>query len=416
MNRSRRAWVLVAVLVVGCAAVVTWLALAGRPIFGRAEPVPDDDLASIVASSNTFARDLYGQLKTNEGNLFFSPVSVSTALTMTYAGAGGNTAAQMRSVLHLSLPDDRLHPASAVLVSNLGASAKKKGYELSVANALWGQKGEGFLQPFLGGMKGYYGAGLREVDFRNDAQGAAKQINSWAEKETRGKIQGLIPNGFLDSLTRLVLTSAVYFKGMWDVRFAREKTRTDDFMVTPEQRIQVPMMHNQRRFGYFEDDELQALEMPYRGDQLSMVILLPRKPDGLDALEREFCKGSSDEWLEGIREGLVAVELPRFTMTAESRMDEALKSLGMTDAFALPLADFSGVNGARDLFIAAVLHKAVVEVNEEGTEAAAVTAVINAPAAPFVVPFHADHPFLFLIRDRRTGCILFLGRLENPST
>jgi serpin B len=305
-----------------------------------------------------------------------------------------------------------------VLVSTLASSAKKKGYELSVANALWGQKGEGFLQPFLNLMNRYYGAGFREVDFTHDAEGAAKQINSWAERETRGKIKGVIPSGALDSLTRLAVTSAVYFKGMWDERFAREQTRTQDFRVTPEQRVQVPMMHSSALIGYyFEAEKLQVLEMPYKGDRLSMVILLPRQVDGLDALEEAFCKSGADEWLRGLEQGFVNVSLPRFAMTVQSRMDEALKSLGMTDAFALPQADFSDMNGRRDLFLGAVLHKAFVDVNEEGTEAAVVTAV---PATRLAIAvarnrFWADHPFLFLIRDRRTGCILFLGRLKNPS-
>ena len=416
MSKSRRALFLVAVLAVGGMVLLAWLALAGRPIFGRTESVAADDLAAAVAGSNAFARDLYGQLRSTEGNLFFSPVSGSTALTMAYAGARGDTAGQMRSVLHLSLPDDLLHPALAVLVSKLAASAKKKGCELSVANALWGQQGEGFLQAFLDLMKGYYGAGFREVDFKKDAEGAAKQINAWAEKQTRGKIKGVIPTGFLDPLTRLVLTSAIYFKGLWDAPFEREATRTEDFMVTAEQRVQVPMMHQMETFSCFEDDELQVLEMPYKEGRLSMAILLPRKVERLDALEDAFGKGAADEWLRTLRPLEVEVAMPRFTMTVESRMDEALKSLGMTDAFALPPADFSGMNGTKgDLFLDAVLHKAFVEVNEEGTEAAAVSAgVVEMAAVAGATTFRADHPFLFLIRDRRTGCILFLGRLTNP--
>jgi serpin B len=303
-----------------------------------------------------------------------------------------------------------------VLLSTLSASAKKKGYELSVANRLWGQKGEGFLRPFLGVMKRYYGAGFREVDFKKDAEGAAKQINAWAEKETRGKIQGVIPTGFLDSLTRLVLTSAVYFRAPWGKPFEQRWTTPEGFMVTPVRRVQVPMMHQMETFSCFEDDELQVLEMPYKGGQLSMVILLPRKVEGLDALEEAFSKGAADEWLRTLRPLEVEVAMPRFTMTVESRMDEALKSLGMTDAFALPAADFSAMNGQGDLFLGAVLHKAFVDVNEEGTEAAAVTAVPAPAAAVAGTRFRADHPFLFLIRDRRTGCILFLGRLTNPGT
>ena len=380
-----------------------------------------------VEDNTAFALDLYAQLKKQEGNLFFSPYSISTALAMTYAGARGNTATQMAEVMHFGLEPEVLHRAFGQLVDDLNKQGEEGGFELSVANALWGQKGYGFLKEFLDLTRDSYGAGLREVDFEGATEAARKTINAWVEKETKEKIKDLIPEGVLDKLTRLVLTNAVYFKADWVHQFEKHATRDRKFWIAAEETIHVPMMHQTNSFGYAAVHGCQLLEMPYKGGRQSMVVLLPTMRDGLGRLGwmAEIEKGLSADklasWLKQIRYQQVTVILPKFTMTSEFRLDETLKSMGMTDAFSLPPADFSGMNGKNDpvegLFIGAVLHKAFVEVNEEGTEAAAATAVemtLGMSSGPSRPIFRADHPFLFLIRDNRTGSILFMGRVAEP--
>jgi len=255
------------------------------------------------------------------------------------------------------------------------------------------------------------------VNFATDAEGARKTINAWVEKQTRDKIKDLIQPGVLDSLTRLVLTNAIYFKGDWASPFKKDGTKDGDFFAADGQKVAAPMMHQTGHFGYLDGGELQALEMPYKGDALSMVVLLPKAKDGLPALEKKLSATSAVVWIAGLRKQQVQVAMPRFTTTAEFMLKETLSAMGMTDAFS-DRADFSGMDGVKDLFISAVIHKAFVDVNEEGTEAAAATAVVmkstGMPAPP--VEFRADHPFVFLIRDTRSGCILFVGRMANPKT
>ncbi len=373
-------------------------------------------MGALVRGNNTFALSLYGELREQEGNLFFSPFSISAALAMTYGGARGNTAAQMEQVLHFEVTTERLHQAFSQLTEQLNAQGKKGGYQLSVANALWGQQGVGFLKKFLDLTEKHYGAGLRQVDFAAATEAARKTINAWVEKETQGKIKDLIQPGVLNALTRLVLTNAIYFKGTWAEQFDKKATRDAPFTLATRQQVKVPMMHKTENFGYTEAEDFQALELAYAGDDLSMVIFLPREVDGLAALEKKLSLENLESWLGGLRRQTVQVSVPRFTMTSEFGLQDVLKSLGMTDAFS-GAADFSGMTGRRDLFISAVIHKAFVDVNEEGTEAAAATAVVMmtsaAPRPPVV--FRADHPFIFLIRDNASGSILFIGRLVNPA-
>jgi len=407
--------------------------------FRNLQAKPKDDTKALVEGNNAFALDLYAKLREQEGNLFFSPFSISTALGMTYAGARGETEAQMakvlrfpsdevhiavqveqqgfqaQKILHIPWPQEKLHPAFKALIEDLNARQKKGAYELSVANALWGQKGYAWLDEFLKITRDNYGAGLREVDFVTDTEGARKTINDWVEKETKEKIKELVPAGVLDELTRLVLTNAIYFKGKWASQF--EKEATQDAMFMPGgpggEHLMVPTMHQTEDFGYMETEGFQALELPYVENELSMIVFLPKKMDGLAELEKSFTADNLAKWLPELHKQEVQVELPRFKMTSEFRLDQVLKSMGMTDAFSLPPADFSGMDGKKDLFISAVLHKAFVDVNEEGTEAAAATAVV-AVGGRVLERFRADHPFLFLIRDNRTGSILFMGRVTNP--
>jgi len=374
------------------------------------------DREMVVQGNNAFALDLYAELKQRDGNLFFSPHSISTALAMTYAGARGNTAEQMAKVLHFDLEQKRLHPTFRELLDQLSARQAEQGYQLSVANALWGQKGYSFLDKFLDLTKENYGAGLNEVDFVGATETARKTINSWVEKETEEKIKELIKPGVLDRLTRLVLTNAIYFKGFWESQFEEEMTYPAPFTLMSGEKVQVPTMHRTADFKYAEADDFQALELPYKGGDLSMTIFLPKETDGLAALEQSLTAEKLASWRSTLEEQEVIVALPKFKMTSEFSLAEVLKSMGMTDAFDQHNADLSGMTGKRDLFITAVLHKAFVEVNEEGTEAAAATGVVVAlkSAPPSQPVFRADHPFLFLIRDSRSNSILFIGRVMNP--
>ncbi|MCM8763136.1 MAG: serpin family protein [Candidatus Omnitrophica bacterium] len=373
---------------------------------------------AVVEANNAFSFDLYAQLKKRDGNLFLSPFSISTALAMTYAGARGNTASQMAAVLHFSLSQEKLHPAFFDLMQELKAEPQISGFELSVANALWGQAGYEFLPEFLEITQRYYEAGFKEVDFKTDAEAVRQIINKWVEEKTKDKIKELIMPGLLNTLTRLVLTNAIYFKGKWVAQFEKDKTKPEEFELLTGEKIEVPMMSQNAKFRYGENEILQILEMPYVGERLSMVILLPKKKKGIKQLENGLNLNEVQKWLAMLRKQEVIVTIPKFKMTAEFRLNEALRSLGMRDAFDFVLADFSGMTpDPVGLYISAVIHKAFVEVNEEGTEAAAATAVLMVESAAISqrpVVFYADHPFIFLIRDMQSGSILFIGRLMDP--
>ena len=386
-----------------------------------APAISPEDMADIktVAEGNTaFAIDLYGRLKGQKGNLFFSPYSISTALAMTYAGARGDTGKQMADVLNFALEQERLHPAFSNLESQLNALHGRRGIELSVANALWTQEGHVFLKEFMDETKKSYGAALRPVDFEADPEGARGKINAWVEKKTKGKIRDLIGSGVLNPLTRLVLANAIYFKGTWASQFKKEYTREEPFWLEPGKSIKVPMMNQQEKLRCMENESLQVLELPYSGKELSMVVLLPREIDGLAQLESMLSTANMSSWIGNLGGREVIVSLPKFKTTSELSLGNILASMGMTDAFDGSAADFSGMDGKRDLFISAVIHKAFVDVNEKGTEAAAATVTLTQTTSVTIVPpplvFRADHPFAFLIRHNPSGSILFLGRIVNP--
>ena len=372
--------------------------------------------AMAVARGNTsFALDLYQQLRHNAGNLFFSPYSISTALAMTYAGARGDTATQMAQTLHFPLAGERLHEAFAALGRLLNAVQERGDVLLSVANALWPQAGYHFLASFLDLVKRFYGLSITPLDFAEPDKARA-QINAWVEEETGDKIKELIRPGMLDSLTRLVLTNAIYFKGNWAHPFDRAKTKQAPFWLTAKRAVDVPMMAQKQDFEYAETAELQMLSLPYVGGALSMVLLLPREMDGLARLEDALTTENLKAWGRYLSSREVEVFLPRFELGSTFNLSGVLTGMGMRDAFGEE-ADFSGMTGGRDLYISEVVHKAYVAVNEEGTEAAAATAVLMARMAlpPCPATFKADHPFIFLIRDNFVGGILFLGRVVAPT-
>ncbi|MBM4039836.1 MAG: serpin family protein [Planctomycetes bacterium] len=397
----------------------------------------DQDLKDLAAGNNRFTVDVCAEvMEKEEGNLFLSPFSIRTALAMTYAGAREDTAKQMKKALQFTLDDARLHAASkrAQELIQTGAGAS---HTLHVANSLWGQKGYTFLKPFLDIAATCYGGGLNQVDFAQETEKAREAINLWVEEKTREKIKNLIPQGGLAKLTRLVLVNAVYFYGSWEREFDKELTQDAPFFVTPEKTATVRMMRHKMRdvkekpqFRYLETDSFQAVELPYKGDRVSMALFLPKKKDGLPALEKELLKsaaggglGEQTEKLAASRKQKVFVYLPKWKITwGAKELTPLLKSVGMTEAFTPGKADFSGMNGVKPpsdeaLFISAVFHKAFVDVNEEGTEAAAATAVaMSGTGLPAPIPvFRADHPFLFLIRETATGQILFIGRVADPT-
>ncbi|MCU0547579.1 MAG: serpin family protein [Oscillatoriaceae cyanobacterium Prado104] len=385
------------------------------------QQVASEDLTTLVKGNTKFALDLYQQIRSqtpDTENIFFSPYSVSSALAMTSAGARGNTAAQMNQVLNFKLLPTTLHPGFAQLNHQL---TNARGYQLSIANRLWGQNNFSFQPDFVKLTDDFYGAKFEGLDFFNDAQKATDQINQWVSDRTQNQIYPLLPCG-LGKNTKLVLTNALYFKGNWHKRF--ESTEKQHFNLASGEREKVDLMYQSNGFSYGEDENLQVLEMPYQGD-LSMVILLPAKQDGLPDLERKFTTENLEKWssLYSLPKQEVDVWLPKFKVERAVNLSNTLSQMGMPDAFKGEKADFSGITNQPNLYISEVVHKAFVEVEESGTKAAAATAVImcQGPCPPMASPapmrpklFRADRPFLFLIKDQKSGSILFMGRFVNP--
>lgn len=372
--------------------------------------------AAVVTGNTAFAFDLYAQLKSKEGNLFLSPYSISTALAMTWAGARGQTEQQMAKTLHFPQPQEPFHKAYGHLIQLFNTQGQKGDYQLSVANALWLQKDYQFLPEFLGVASAHYDASLQQVDYVNETEKSRQTINDWTARRTQDKIKDLIPQGALNALTRLVLTNAIYFKGDWALKFDVDQTREAPFSVSADKRVNVPLMHQKEKFKYGQTETHQMLELPYKGEALSMLVLLPKTIDGLPALEKDLTADRLTQWQQQMRKQEVLVYLPKFKVASQFGLNQTLSAMGMPDAFG-DTADFSGMNGAKNLYISDVIHKAFVEVNEEGTEAAAATGVIVAvmSLAPPPPVFRADRPFVFLIKDNATGSILFMGRVADPT-
>ncbi|MFW6159469.1 MAG: serpin family protein [Planctomycetota bacterium] len=394
--------------------------VVGSLIAGPTSPVRAGEAEArkkVVAGNNEFACDLYAKLRGQDGNLFFSPYSISTALAMTYAGARGNTAKQMADVLHFTVEGDDLHRAMGGLVDDLNEAGEKGAYDLTVANALWAQKGYRFLDAFTNLVTESYDAGLNLVNFAGATEPARKTINHWVEEKTNDKIKDLLKRGILNHRTRLVLTNAIYFKGNWASQFEEKRTKDRPFTLADGTKKKAPMMYQREEFRHGANELCQTLELPYEGEDLSMLVLLPKTIDGLPALEKKLSPDQIETWAKRMRKREVRVHLPKFKMTREFNLGRTLQAMGMTDAFSPAAADLSGMDGSKRLFISDVVHKAFVDVNEEGTEAAAATAVaVEAESVgPLPVTFRADHPFLFLIRDNRTGSLLFLGRVSDPT-
>ncbi len=386
-----------------------------------APDVDESDLAELSQANAAFALELYQVLRKDHENLFYSPYSISVALALAYAGARGETAQQMADAMHYTLSQERLHAAFNALDQALasrgeGAMGKDgEGFQLHVANAIWGQQDYSFLDAYLDVLALNYGAGLRLVDFVKAPEEARVTINDWVSEQTENKIEDLIPAGAIDALTRLVLTNAIYFNAAWAKPFDEKRTEDGTFRLLDGSKATVPMMKQVESLGYAMGKGYQAVELPYDGNELSMVILVPDEgqfgpfEDALDADRLEAI-------VQDLRYVQVALSMPKFKIESSLSLADALAAMGMPAAFSND-ADFSGMTGNHDLAISDVVHKAFVSVDESGTEAAAATAVIMKltamPAEPLTVTI--DRPFIFAIRDMQTGSLLFVGRVVDPS-
>ncbi len=415
MNVRRLLTCLAGLVVVSCVGLVPRPA-DPEPEVAEATRAPARvDMAAVVRANTRFALRLHASMATVQGNRFVSPFSLSTALNMAAAGARGETLRQMLAVLGLPEGDDP-HPALGRLLRQVKAARSRK-VELRAASALWRQRGLPLLADYARQMRDCYEAGLQQANFAEAPEEARQAINEWARGETRNRIRALIGPGVLTPRTRLVLTNAVYLKGAWQKTFAADDSREESFLYQPGRTAPVTMMHQTEALPYFEERDLQVLELPFAGGELGMVVLLPRRVDGLADLEKQLTPEDLERWLQGLGERKVAVTLPRFKLTGSYRLEKLLQDIGMKDAFS-PRADFGGMDGGREkLSLGAVVHQTFLEVNEEGAEAAAASAVeVQTISLPKMaqLTFRADHPFLFLVRHRPTGSVLFLGRYTDP--
>lgn len=395
------------------------LTSVGRPVWAnewRLAVQPDDGLRAAAQTSNLFAADLQKLLGAEAGNLFFSPASISAALAMTTAGAKGETRQEMLAVLHAGEDPSAWLSGMGGLSRLLNASGE--GYTLQLANRLWGQDGFPFQADYLTQLEADFAAPLGQLDFTGAPEPSRQTINDWVADQTRERIKDLLPKGSVTSLTRLVLTNAIYFKADWRDAFNQKLTREQPFFCADGKQVKLPLMNQEKEFAYAEDAAVQVLELPYKSGGLSMVVILPREQQGLAAVERQLTDEKLAGWLGQLTPQKVKVWFPKFKLETQFSLAEALKELGMPRAFGSG-AEFGGMSTAAPLSISDVVHKAFVEVDEQGTEAAAATGVIMVTrAAPIQAEpkvFRADHPFLFLIRHRESGAVLFTGRLSQPA-
>jgi serpin B len=410
---------LLALTLVGCS--------AGKAVAQSTESrdidpdVKETDIQSLSKGNRNFSFDLYQTLRQEEGNLFFSPYSISVALAMTYAGARGDTELEFKETLNYILPQDRLHPAFNALDQTLaqrgeGAQGKdSQGFRLNIVNAIWGQEGYEFLIEYLDTLALNYGAGIRLLDFVSDPEGARNTINNWVSEQTEGRIEELIPQGVITGLTRLVLTNAIYFNAAWEYPFEEDWTESGEFRLLTGDKVEIPMMKQVKGLGYDSGEDYQVVELPYSGRELSMVIVVPDL-ERFDDFESSMTQEIIDDIVDGLEQRQLVLRMPRFEFEKQSRLAETLAEMGMPEAFSME-ADFSGMDGTKDLFIQDVIHQAFVSVDEAGTEAAAATAVVMTLKSAQVeepVEVDIDQPFIFLIRDIETDTILFLGRVLDP--
>lgn len=400
-----------------------------KPSTQPATPPPDkpevdapDSAATLAKGENQLGFDLYGKVRQQPGNLALSPASISAALAMTWGGARGATAKQMEKVLHFAGPQEKTVRAAGQLARSLESPGRA--ITLRTANRLFGEKSYQFDKAYLQLTREAFGAPLEPLDFRHAAEVSRKRVNGWVEDQTQKRIQNLIPPTGVTADTRLVLVNAIYFLGDWLEPFTKKSTIGATFHVSKSKKHDVPTMHQIAHFHFAAKDGLKALELPYKGGDMSMLIVLPDAVDGLGALEASFDAKRLDSIVSSLESKRVSVSLPKFKVDPATSLSlgDALVKLGMPLAFDRDKADFTGIanppSPADRLYIGKVFHKAFVKVDEKGTEAAAATAVVmpragGMPQQP--VTFNADHPFLFFIRDHKTGLVLFMGRVADPA-
>lgn len=401
---------------VGCMVLV--LASVGSSTSNVPETETPADLKQTVDGNSAFAMELFARLKDTDGNLFLSSYSISSALAIAYGGARGNTEKQMSTTLHFLADQDTFHSAMSKLRQTFARINASRRIELNVANGLWTQKGYDFTPAFLDLAKEKYGAVANPVDFIIDSEGVRNQINLWVEQQTKRKIKNALPSGGVSGNSRAVIVNAIYFKGDWASRFDASRTEPEPFWITAAQSIKATMMRQKHVFQYAEQDDLQILELPYIGHDLSMLVLLPKERNGLPEMEKRLNGDNVAKWIKALAARTVDARFPKFKIDCRFALKQTLSAMGMSDAFSEGRADFTGMTPQRPMFVDAVDHAAIIEVDEKGTVAAAATSVSFGCATPSVPPpatFHADHPFIFLIRENRTGTILFLGRVMDPT-
>lgn len=376
------------------------------------------NVAAVVSGNNQFAYDLYGALdQTNTGNMVYSPYSISTALAMTYAGAAGQTATEMAQTMHFTLPESQLAPAMGQLIGETNTSGGTS-YQLSVANHLWGQTGIPFLGSFVNTTSADYHAPLTQLDFLDNPDGSRQTINAWTANQTNQKIQNLLPQGSITSVTALVLTNAVYFEDSWRSPFNPSETAPETFYLSNGSLESVSMMHQLGSFKYAAFQGYSMLDLPYSGGDISMLAILPSQTSSLANVEASLNSQTLAQDESQLAATRVEVGLPKFTVSSQFNLSATLASMGMPSAFDQHRANFSGMSPV-PLHISDVVHEAYISVDEQGTEAAGATGVVTAGPTfvttnPTSADFDADRPFDFVLRDDKTGSILFMGRVSDP--
>jgi serpin B len=379
------------------------------------------DVERLATASNAFGFELWARLRSTSGNLAISPMSISTALAMTWGGAKGETAAEMQKALRIDVPADQAMPAWGKIAG--GLQDKQTRLDLRIANQLFGEKTYKFETAYLDGMKAAYGAPLEPLDFANAPEPARAHINKWVEGHTERRIKDLLPPASITSGTRLVLVNAIYFLANWKDAFEKRSTTQQPFSVAAGKTRPAMMMRRRGSYRLAKADGVAMLELPYVGDSAAMLVVLPDRSSSLDAVEKSLDASKLAAWTQALAGQEVDVWLPRFLIDPPVTMEltPPLKALGMAHAFDPGRADFTGIanppNPSDRLFIGAVFHKTFVKVDEKGTEAAAATAVVMAPGAgppPPAAEFRADRPFLFFIVDKATRLVLFMGRVAEP--
>ena len=391
--------------------------LSTRDTTPVAVKIPDpgtSEWAPVVSGSTEFAFDMLRRMDPTQGNLVYSPISISSAFAMAYAGAEKDTANQMKEVLRYPLTQARFHPAFGYLLDELKA-ASGDDFTLNLANSLWGQQGLPFREDFLAVLRENYGAELGLLDFSGAAESARQEINDWVSDQTEDRLQDVLQPGSISSSTRLVLVNAIYFKALWEHPFNPDKTSRQEFDLLDGSEVYVDMMllDESVSLSYAQGEEWQAVALPYKGGQAEMVIIMPDE-DSFASFFSTF----DEQVYESIRSSLsgqdMLLSMPKFSFVSGFALADDLADMGMPDAFDPTRADFSGMDGTTDLYIDDAYHLAFIDVDELGTEAGAATGIVMRSGLASVFHLVIDHPFFFVIRDIPTGTILFMGRVLNP--